>query len=124
MALGPEQWAADHVRPMPDPDALGPPLVVARQSYYLWLIQQRLPHGSTVRDAGKRWLKAQGWRTKRVDRVTYWRGLWIIVPGEPMPNFEALDATESQCLAAIKALRMAGMISRTAAREAWEDMTA
>lgn len=74
------EWAAECVQRLPDASEPGSLLADARQSFMLWLMDHGIDHPTGQRDDGKRWLKAQGHRTRRVDGETRWAGLHIALP--------------------------------------------
>jgi hypothetical protein len=76
--MSPEQWAAEE---LVEGQGQVLPLWRAVGSFHVWLIARRvhqgLPPSVTVADRqdGKRWLRAAGWKTRRVDGATCFVGI-------------------------------------------------
>jgi hypothetical protein len=79
-------------------------LADARGSYHAWLVGRREPAPQAVRDDGKRWLRKQGYKVRRIAGASMFDGVSLKDPGTAPTRRGASQSTNAADPGALAAL--------------------
>jgi hypothetical protein len=116
-----QDWAHGAVTALDDPAEPGSPLESATRSWSLWNADRGIRLTQAEAEAGKRHLKAAGWRTtRRGGDVTRWKGLVVHLPALPerqdgsveigVPGAIATDFDDRDLTVGLSALVRSGLV--------------